>query len=75
MDKYSICQSQLELNLGGWTMHDEAGPEYESMIMNMALGAQFIKEQFGIRPKVAWHIDPFGHSTQNARLISDVRVG
>lgn len=54
-------------------MPDEASPEYESMINNMALGVQFIKEQFGMRPKVAWHIDPFGHSQQNARLIADVK--
>lgn len=43
------------------------------MIMNMELGAQFIKEQFGVRPKVGWQIDPFGHSQQNARLFADVK--
>lgn len=53
-------------------MHDEAAPDYDSMIQNMALGAQFIKEQFGTRPKVAWHIDPFGHTSQNARLLAEV---
>lgn len=67
-----VKNGQLEFNLGGWCMHDEAAPEYESMIMQMSLGAQFIKDQFGVRPKVGWHIDPFGHTSQNARLMSDI---
>lgn len=67
-----VENGQLEFNLGGWCMHDEAGPEYESMIMQMALGAQFIKDQFGVRPKVGWQIDPFGHTNQNGRLFADI---
>lgn len=67
-----VKNGQLELNLGGWVMHDEACTNYEGMIHQMALGTKYIKDQFGIRPRVGWHIDPFGHSSQNARLMSEM---
>ena len=39
------------------------------------LGLQFIEETFGAdaRPRVAWHIDPFGHSSTMASLLAQVR--
>jgi len=38
----------------------------------MTLGLRFIDENFGAnaRPTVAWHIDPFGHSAEQASLFS-----
>ena len=38
----------------------------------MTLGLRFIEETFGkdARPTVAWHIDPFGHSAEQASLFS-----
>lgn len=72
MARNLVKNGQLELNLGGWVMHDEACTDYEGMIHQMALGTKYVKEQFGIRPKVGWHIDPFGHSSQNARLMSQM---
>lgn len=29
-------------------------------------------KEFGVRPKIAWHIDPFGHSAANARLFAEM---
>lgn len=38
----------------------------------MTLGLRFIEDTFGAdaRPTVAWHIDPFGHSAEQASLFS-----
>ena len=46
-------------------MPDEGAPTYQDMLANMQKGLLFIEQEFGssARPKVAWSIDPFGHST------------
>lgn len=40
----------------------------------MTLGLRFIQETFGddARPTVAWQIDPFGHSAEQASLFSQM---
>jgi hypothetical protein len=53
-------------------MHDEASPHYEDMINNMMKGHDFLLKTFGIKPRVGWHIDPFGHSSTNARLFAEM---
>ena len=37
----------------------------------MYLGHAFLLKEFGVKPKIGWHIDPFGHSSANAALFSD----
>ena len=29
-------------------------------------------DEFDIQPTVAWHVDPFGHSTANQALFADM---
>ena len=53
-------------------MHDEACPIYEDMIDNMKIGHDFILKEFGVKPRIGWSIDPFGHSNTNARLLADM---
>lgn len=53
-------------------MSDEACPHYEDFINNMMHGHQFLLEEFGVRPRVGWHIDPFGHSNASPRLFADM---
>ena len=38
----------------------------------MSLGLKFVEENFGkeARPRTAWHIDPFGHSSEQAALFA-----
>ena len=40
----------------------------------MTYGLRFIQETFGddARPTIAWHIDPFGHSAEQASLFSQM---
>ena len=49
---------QLEMINGGWCMHDEAGTHFVDMIDQTTYGHRFIKEQFGVAPKVGWQQTP-----------------
>ncbi|KAL8544273.1 hypothetical protein ACS0TY_004707 [Phlomoides rotata] len=50
-------------------MHDEAATHYIDMIDQTTLGHRFIKEEFGVTPRIGWQIDPFGHSVVQAYLL------
>eukprot|EP00897_Mesotaenium_endlicherianum_P007924 jgi/Mesen1/715/ME000109S_10937 len=67
--KKLVAQGRLEFINGGWCMHDEATTHYVDMIDQTALGHRYIRRQFGQRPRVAWQIDPFGHSAVQAYLL------
>ena len=55
---------------GGWVANDEACPTFEDIILNMMLGHAFLMREFGVKPKMAWHCDPFGHSASTAELFN-----
>jgi len=61
----------LEITQGGWVANDEACTNYEDIIMQMYIGHQFLKKEFGVTPRVGWMIDSFGHSAANAALFAD----
>ncbi|KAB0404857.1 hypothetical protein E2I00_001647, partial [Balaenoptera physalus] len=63
---------RLEFANGGWVMNDEAATHYGAIIDQMTLGLRFLEDTFGSdgRPRVAWHIDPFGHSREQASLFA-----
>ena len=42
------------------------------MIDQMTLGHRFLKAEFGFDVKTGWQIDPFGHSSTNARLSAEM---
>ncbi|XP_043541559.1 lysosomal alpha-mannosidase-like [Chiloscyllium plagiosum] len=73
--KQLVDEGRLEFVNGGWCMNDEATTHYSSIIDQMTLGFQFLNDTFGKcgRPRVAWHIDPFGHSREQASLFAQVR--
>ena len=66
---------QLEFINAGWCMNDEAATDYNAIIDQMSIGLRFVEENFGptARPRVGWHIDPFGHSAEMATLQALVR--
>lgn len=68
--KKLVHDGQLSFANGGWVMHDEAGSHYCSMIDQTTLGHRFLKEEFDYTPRVGWQIDPFGHSSTQASLLS-----
>ena len=67
-----VKSGRFEFINGGWSMHDEACTHYEDMINNMMAGHDFLMREFGITPRVGWHIDPFGHSNANPRLFAEM---
>jgi|TARA_B110001450_G_C17162161_1_gene295737 hypothetical protein len=69
--KKLVKEGRLEFSNGGWSATDEACPNYEDMINNMIIGHNFLKSEFGVKPRTAWHVDAFGHSSANARLFAD----
>lgn len=72
--KELVKNRQLEFINGGWCMNDEASTHYNAIIDQMTHGLNFIDENFGCsaRPRVAWHIDPFGHSAEQASLFAQM---
>ena len=81
MNKVSLFQvrqlvknKQLEFVNAGWCMNDEGVTHYSVIIDQMTLGLQFVVENFGnnARPRVAWHIDTFGHSAKQPALFAKV---
>lgn len=69
-----VDQGRLEFVNGGWCMSDEAATHYSSVIDQMTLGLRFLNETFGEcgRPRVAWHIDPFGHAREHASMFAQM---
>ncbi|XP_061358608.1 probable alpha-mannosidase At5g13980 isoform X3 [Gastrolobium bilobum] len=67
--KRLVSSGQLEFINGGICMHDEAVPHYIDMIDQTTLGHRFLKEEFGVTPRIGWQIDPFGHSAVQAYLL------
>jgi hypothetical protein len=67
-----VTNGQFEMVNSGWSMHDEACPTYTDMLTNMMLGHDFVLKEFGVKPRIGWQIDPFGHSAANARLFAEM---
>jgi len=51
-------------------MNDEAAPYYEDIIDQMTLGHMFLLKEFGVKPSIGWHIDPFGHQASQAAIFA-----
>uniref|UniRef100_A0A8C3JQ21 Alpha-mannosidase n=1 Tax=Calidris pygmaea TaxID=425635 RepID=A0A8C3JQ21_9CHAR len=65
---------RLELVGGGWCMSDEAAAHYSPALEQLALGRRFLRQELGgcATPRVAWQIDPFGHSRQLAAIFAQM---
>nr|CCA13903.1 lysosomal alphamannosidase putative [Albugo laibachii Nc14] len=69
--KTLVKEGRLDLTVnGGWCMHDEATTHYTAMVDQTAYGHQLLHKEFNITPRIGWQIDPFGHSSTQASLLS-----
>lgn len=68
--KRLISEGQLEIVHGGLVSPDEATTNYSDLVRNFEAAHDFLKSEFGIKPKVAWQLDPFGHSGVFANLMA-----
>lgn len=62
MVSFVVLEGRIEMIGGGWVMHDEADTSLWSTANQMTIGLDFLAEKLDVRPRWAWHIDPFGHS-------------
>ena len=51
---------------------DEATTNYADIIRNFEVAHNWLFKEFGIRPSIAWQLDPFGHSAANAELMAQM---
>lgn len=42
------------------------------MINNMRYGNEFLNREVGFKPTIGWHVDPFGHSSANPRMMAEM---
>jgi hypothetical protein len=70
--RHLITTGRFEFVNGGWVQTDEACPSYTSMIDLMTVGQEYLLERFGIKPRVAWQIDPFGHDSRIPLLYAEM---
>jgi lysosomal alpha-mannosidase len=67
-----VAEGRFEFINGGWCMNDEANTEYEAIIDQMTRGHLFLFNEFGVRPRIGWQVDPFGHANTQASLFAQM---
>ncbi len=68
--KQLVKNKQLVFVDGGWAQHDEGCLHFTTMIDQTTFGTQFLKDEFDVIPTIGWHLDPFGHTSTQASLLT-----
>jgi hypothetical protein len=69
-----LATGRLAFVGGGWVQNDEANPDVGQVVEQMTEGHDWLRAHFGAAaaPRVAWQIDPFGHSSLTPTLYADM---
>eukprot|EP01119_Soliformovum_irregulare_P005383 TRINITY_DN1714_c0_g1_i1.p1 TRINITY_DN1714_c0_g1~~TRINITY_DN1714_c0_g1_i1.p1 ORF type:complete len:977 (+),score=300.90 TRINITY_DN1714_c0_g1_i1:52-2982(+) len=67
-----VANGQWEFINGGWVMNDEATVSHTAVIEQMSEGHEFLFREFGVKPRIGWHIDPFGHAASQASIFAQM---
>ena len=70
--KALVANGQLDLVHGGMVSTDEASPDYADILRNFEQAHDFLWKEFGVKPKIGWQLDPFGHSGANAEIFAEL---
>jgi hypothetical protein len=67
-----VKSGRFEFVAGGWVQNDEANANYDIVVDQVTEGHEYIWKNFGVRPRIAWQIDPFGHSSLTPSLFAEM---
>ena len=67
-----VESGQFNFMGSSWVMNDETLLEYKDMLLQYKVGLNWVEDTFGVKPRVAWHIDPFGASAVTPGLLADL---
>jgi alpha-mannosidase len=57
--------------MGGWYLQPDCNmPTGESFVRQILLGKRYFREKFGVEPKTAVNLDPFGHSRGLVQILA-----
>lgn len=67
-----VDSGRIEPIGGGWTQTDEATVHYSAFVDQMTLGLRWLQDTLGdcARPRVAWQMEPWGHSVEVASILA-----
>ncbi|EGD72360.1 hypothetical protein PTSG_11582 [Salpingoeca rosetta] len=65
-----VASGQLEFCSGGLVSHDEAASRIEPIMDIHDQGLMYLQEEFGIRPRTACQLDPFGYAAASPGIFS-----
>ncbi len=57
--------------MGGWYLQPDCNlPSGESLVRQIVVGKRYFREKFGVEPRVAVNLDPFGHSRGLVQILA-----
>ncbi len=57
--------------MGGWYLQPDCNmPSGESFVRQILMGKRFFKDRFGVEPRVAVNLDPFGHTRGLVQILA-----